>query len=577
MPSLPEFSVQQLDALTPLPDDFSTVKDGRYVIKTTDSIDQEADGPDVKTKIWFQTKPLDETEIKRIRGLKLYTESHDQGYTSDPNAGNWTWFEYAIVEGPSDHAKVQDGIRLVWTSHMNIREDTEEYGWSAGDDFRDEHDLFRAIQPRDSLAVRICARFAGWQIFARTAYLVVDLGPARDDLAPPPYAEIVSQVKSIHETIAEVNNSLTSSGLTPSLPAGFYRADNFQPTNAAPLRVLSFDGGGVRGLSSLMLLKAVMDRISPNKKPCEIFDMIGGTSTGGLIAIMLGRLEMTVDECIQKYQDFMTKVFTISWLKRKASDWHIGGDKYDAKILESCIKEVVKDRLGDENAMLLDDREGACKVFVTAVRKDAVDNRAPVLLRSYKNPLELSEQAGIEVWRAARATSAAPTYFDSVPTGDIELVDGGLGANNPLGWLWNEVLSVFGPTRPTNCFLSIGTGIPKNVGINGLLSLPSALASAATNSELTHILFRTLLDAYAPTSVTHKYWRLNVSVEIPAWDEQKSEYLGLKKYTIKHLDNYEDVGELDDLIAVKKLEDMTRGYIKAQDDVISQCVKALQL
>ncbi|KAH0037143.1 hypothetical protein KCU80_g6869, partial [Aureobasidium melanogenum] len=278
MPSLPDFSIKQLDALTPLPDDFSSVKDGRYVVKTTDSIDQEADGSDVKTKIWFQTKPLEETEIKRIRGLKLYTESHDQGYTSDPNAGNWTWFEYAIVEGPSDHAKIQDGIRLVWTSHMNIREDTEEYEWSSGDEFKDDHDLFRAIQPGDSLAVRIY------------------------DLAPPPYAEIVSQVKNIHETIAEVNGALTGSGVGVSLPTGFYRADNFQPTNAAPLRVLSFDGGGVRGLSSLMLLKAVMDRISPNKKPCQIFDMIGGTSTGGLIAIMLGRLEMTIDECIDKYK-----------------------------------------------------------------------------------------------------------------------------------------------------------------------------------------------------------------------------------------------------------------------------------
>jgi hypothetical protein len=39
-------------------------------------------------------------------------------------------------------------------------------------------------QPGDSVAVRICARFGGWQIFARTAYLVVDLGPARGDLFP---------------------------------------------------------------------------------------------------------------------------------------------------------------------------------------------------------------------------------------------------------------------------------------------------------------------------------------------------------------------------------------------------------
>jgi hypothetical protein len=147
MPSLSDLSIKQLDALVCLPDDFSLAKDGRYVIKHTDSIDQVAHGPEVETKLWFQTKvssscrslaldllltthqPLHETEIRRIRRLKLYTESHDQGYTSDPDSGNWTWFEYVIVEGPSRHAKIQDGIKLVWTSHMNLREDTEEYAW----------------------------------------------------------------------------------------------------------------------------------------------------------------------------------------------------------------------------------------------------------------------------------------------------------------------------------------------------------------------------------------------------------------------------------------------------------------
>jgi patatin-like phospholipase/acyl hydrolase len=38
-------------------------------------------------------------------------------------------------------------------------------------------------------------------------------------------------------------------------------------------------------------------------KPCDYFDMIGGTSTGGLIALMLGRLRMGVDECIAAYTD----------------------------------------------------------------------------------------------------------------------------------------------------------------------------------------------------------------------------------------------------------------------------------
>ena len=71
-----------------------------------------------------------------------------------------------------------------------------------------------------------------------------------------------------------------------------------------PLRILSLDGGGIRGISSLYILKEVMaqikrqqrgrdeqERVSP-LRPIDVFDLICGTSTGGLIALMLGRLEM---------------------------------------------------------------------------------------------------------------------------------------------------------------------------------------------------------------------------------------------------------------------------------------------
>jgi patatin-like phospholipase/acyl hydrolase len=62
--------------------------------------------------------------------------------------------------------------------------------------------------------------------------------------------------------------------------------------------ILSLDGGGVRGLSSLLILRDIMEEIerrpgmSSPAKPCDYFDLIGGTSTGGLIAIMLGLLGM---------------------------------------------------------------------------------------------------------------------------------------------------------------------------------------------------------------------------------------------------------------------------------------------
>ena len=74
--------------------------------------------------------------------------------------------------------------------------------------------------------------------------------------------------------------------------------------NQKPLRILSLDGGGVRGISSLYILKEIMAQIKRQQRvanptepvsaprPSDFFDLICGTSTGGLIALMLGRLEM---------------------------------------------------------------------------------------------------------------------------------------------------------------------------------------------------------------------------------------------------------------------------------------------
>jgi len=82
------------------------------------------------------------------------------------------------------------------------------------------------------------------------------------------------------------------------------RAEMKQMADSEPLRILSFDGGGVRGISSLYILKDLMAQVKRQRpvdnsadtiqdlRPCNVFDLICGTSTGGLIALMLGRLEM---------------------------------------------------------------------------------------------------------------------------------------------------------------------------------------------------------------------------------------------------------------------------------------------
>lgn len=232
-----------------------------------------------------------------------------------------------------------------------------------------------------------------------------------------------------------------------------------------------------------------------------------------------------------------------------------------------------------------------------AVSQKAGNNRAPLFLRSYQNPEEISKLPDIKIWEAARATSAAPAYFVPMTVGEYRLVDGGLGANNPLGWyvslfcqlclcsdliffrLWTEVLAVFGPARSTSCFLSIGTGIPTNEAILapgklGSHAVEASYAAAACNTELTHILFRSLVNAFAPRAMGKKYWRLNVGE--PDWDETKRKWYYFGKYSVHHEDEYRDIGALDDVGALKLLMEMTEKYVVEQEGPITECANALK-
>lgn len=229
-----------------------------------------------------------------------------------------------------------------------------------------------------------------------------------------------------------------------------------------------------------------------------------------------------------------------------------------------------------------------------AVRRDAA-NRAPMFLRSYENPLEESKIPNIKIWEAARATSAAPYYFKPIQVGGYELVDGGLGANNPLGWLvdvrllntcvvltdhrlWTEVLGVFGASRETQSFLSIGTGVPANTPVPKVAEWPPKVikdfASIATNSESTHALFNGLIDAFAPKPLEKKYWRLNVAET--DWIEEKGFWVFKWKVEHHEVDNVHDPGELDDLKAIKKFIVVTEKYIADNAALFDECAKALK-
>lgn len=118
------------------------------------------------------------------------------------------------------------------------------------------------------------------------------------------------------------------------------------------ISLLSFDGGGVRGLSSLLILQRIMEFINPDDppRPCDYFDMICGTSTGGLIALMLGRLKMDVAECIVEYQKLSANVFT-KCHHRINLKGNLQG-RFDHKALEVGIKDLLRRRGLDEDELL---------------------------------------------------------------------------------------------------------------------------------------------------------------------------------------------------------------------------------
>ena len=202
-------------------------------------------------------------------------------------------------------------------------------------------------------------------------------------------------------------------------------------------KILSLDGGGVRGLSSLIILDYVMDMLGNLRgarlEPWQEFDMIAGTSTGGLIALMLGRLRMSVAACIAAYKELSHQIFTPAHntanAAGKSTDFLQEAGKFRSEPLEQCMKGMLRDHGLSDEELVMDGNLDSPAVFVCAV--EGVNSDA-VVIRSYKSK-EFDDLYGFcRIWEAARATSAASTFFDPIKIRDRMYVDGALKHNNPI-------------------------------------------------------------------------------------------------------------------------------------------------
>ncbi|KAJ5625973.1 protein kinase subdomain-containing protein [Penicillium lagena] len=333
------------------------------------------------------------------------------------------------------------------------------------------------------------------------------------------------------------------------------------PVDTTGLCLLSLDGGGVRGLSSLYILKSIMDRLNhargqiklPPVKPCEVFDLIGGTSTGGLIAIMLGRLEMDVDKCIEAYSDLAAAVFRE---KLRSFPINFKGDitaQFDSAKLESAIQKVVEDSGVSKRDLFNDGTECRCRTFVCTADRHTKDI---VRLRSYSLPDEPNIRATI--CQAALATSAATTFFEPVSIGDRSFADGALGANNPVDEVEGEASNIWcpetGDLKPlVKCFISIGTGNPGKKPFEDKMVkfLGQTVVQISTETENTE---RRFIARWARHFDEKRYFRFNV--------EQGLQEIGLEEYKKKGL-----------------MEAATEGYLThmAQKFRLRDCIQNMRL
>ncbi|MCJ1359494.1 MAG: hypothetical protein MMC33_009496 [Icmadophila ericetorum] len=297
------------------------------------------------------------------------------------------------------------------------------------------------------------------------------------------------------------------------------------------LKMLCLDGGGVRGLASLYLLRQLLGYVG-NPRPCEFFDVIGGTSTGGLIAILLGRLCLSIDNCIETFAIMMDTIFKKKHSMVRSIVTNQVQPRFDAAILEQAFKRVISDAgFHSEARFRIEDRAEAataCKTFVVALTQESARE---MLLTSYPRPGEQSDFWNqIKIWEAARATSAATSFFAPIKItyGNVsrEFLDGAFAANNPIHKLWSEARELFptglktpslSPELPppsstsfesnVRLVLSIGTGRPPLQSFGSSLSdVGNSIIRIAAETQATAEQF---LENHEELSARGGYFRFN--------------------------------------------------------------------
>ena len=204
------------------------------------------------------------------------------------------------------------------------------------------------------------------------------------------------------------------------------------------IRILSLDGGGCRGLLSAVLLKEIETRTG--KPISELFDFFIGSSTVAIMSLLINKHDNNIPTyTMTDIVEFYTGCSCKTIFKKKFFKMPLNAVRYPS----SQIEGVLKGSLGDSKM-----KDSLNPVVVTTY--DTV-SRNSLFLNS-----EDTKYNNLGMWECARASSAAPTFFEPFSMGDICAVDGGVVANNPALFGYIEAKKLFPDSDVT--VVSLGTG-----------------------------------------------------------------------------------------------------------------------
>jgi patatin-like phospholipase/acyl hydrolase len=269
--------------------------------------------------------------------------------------------------------------------------------------------------------------------------------------------------------------------------------------NGGSRKLLSCDGGGIRGIISIEILSRIEEELRTlNSKPdlvlADYFDYVAGTSTGAIIATLVA-LGFGTDAIRQFYIKSGPEMF------HPARLWERLRTKFDDDNLSKMLKEVI----GEETTL---DSDKLQTLLLVVLRNATTDSPWPVSSNpkgKYNDPETRGENSNLKLllWQVVRASTAAPTYFPpeviNVGAQHFVFVDGAVTMyNNPAFQLFlmatAEPYRLCWPTGEDKMLLvSVGTGATANANENlsplemNLLynasTIPSALMAAALNQQ----------------------------------------------------------------------------------------------